>query len=318
MSKLSIVIPVYFNSDTLELLYADLKEKVLKVLTSYEIIMVDDGSNDNSWEVMKKIAAIDDNVVLVKLSRNFGSHAACLAGLSVCTGDCATIKSADLQEPSELLLEMFESWKLGNNVVLAARSDRQESFSQKLFANMYYGMIRRTVAENMPKGGFDCYLLDRKVIEVLKSLDETNSALTMQILWSGFQSSCIYYVRKNREIGKSRWTLYKKVKLVVDSVASFSFFPIRVMSATGIITFFIAIIWGAFVFINKLLGNIQVTGWTTLAIVVLFSNGLIMLMLGILGEYVWRGVNAARNRPVFIMDEYIRKNSDNSYTINRS
>ena len=272
------------------------------------MILVDDGSGDSSWNVMNAIAQIDENTKLLKLSRNFGSHAACLAGLSICTGDCATIKAADLQEPSELILEMLESWQRGNKVVLAVREDREEPMSQKMFANLYYWMVRKFALKTMPKSGFDCYLIDRKVVEVLKLLDESNSAITLQILWAGFQTEEIKYVRKAREVGVSRWTLAKKVKLVVDSLVSFSFIPLRFMSVVGALFSMGAAIWAIVLVICKLLGTIEVAGWTTLIVINLFSSGLIMLTLGILGEYVWRTLDASRKRPVFIVDELIDNN----------
>lgn len=309
MAKLSIIIPVYFNGDTLAVLYKDMADKVLFKLPEYEIVMVDDGSEDNSWSQMEIIAGRDRNVKLVKLSRNFGSHAACLAGLSVCTGDCATIKSADLQEPSELILQMYQSWEKGNKVVLAVRSDRDEGFLQKFFANTYYKLVKKYAISSMPEGGFDCYLIDRKVIEVLKLLDERNSAITLQILWSGFKTDQVYYVRKRRESGHSRWTLSKKIKLVVDSLVSFSFIPIRFMSVIGGLSFIGSIIWGLVILFAKIFGGIDVQGWTTLMIIILLSSGLIMLTLGVLGEYVWRAMDAARNRPAYIIDE--QKTSDN-------
>lgn len=309
MNKISIIIPVYFNADTLEMLYEDMKEKLLCKLPSYEIIMVDDGSKDNSWLVMNKLAKVDENIKLIKLSRNFGSHAACLAGFSMATGDCATIKAADLQEPSEIILDMYKSWEKGNKVVLAVRSDRKESFSQKLFANLYYWMIRKFAMANMPKGGFDCYLIDRKVIEVLKLLDEKNSAITLQILWSGFKTDMIYYVRQKREIGKSRWTLAKKIKLIVDSLMSFSYIPIRFMSILGVLFFGVSIIWSLVLLFGKIFGAIDVEGWTSLMVLMLFSSGIIMLMLGILGEYIWRAFDASRKRPPFIIDEKVDNNS---------
>lgn len=172
MSKISIVVPVYYNSDTLMDLYEDMKAKILGVIGDYELVFVDDGSGDNSWEIMGQIQEMDDNVRCVKLSRNFGEHAALLAGLSVCTGDCAVTKQADLQEDSGLILEMYDSWKKGNKVVLAVRRSRDESKVKVFFANMYYLLIRKFVNKNMPVGGCDCYLIDRKVIEVLQLLDE--------------------------------------------------------------------------------------------------------------------------------------------------
>ena len=202
MSKLSIVVPVYYNADTLELLYEDMQKKVLGKLEEYEIVFVDDGSGDDSWEVMNRLRDRDEHVKCVKLSRNFGEHAALLAGMSASTGDCAVTKQADLQEDSSLILEMYESWKKGNKVVLAVRKERKENPVKVFFANMYYKIIRSMVNKNMPAGGCDCYLVDRKVIEVLERLDEKNSSLTLQVMWVGFKTDMIYFVRQDREIGK--------------------------------------------------------------------------------------------------------------------
>ena len=251
MSKISIIIPVYWNSDTLLALYNDMKEKILHKLGDYEIVMVDDGSGDNSWEIMNQIKDMDSNVKLVKLSRNFGEHAALLAGMHHCTGDCAVTKQADLQEDSTLILEMYESWKRGNKVVLAVRKERKENKVKVFFANMYYAIIRKLVNKNMPSGGCDCYLVDRKVIEVLERLDEKNSSLTLQVMWVGFKTDMIYFVRQDREVGQSRWTLSKKVKLVMDSVMSFSYFPLRFMSGLGIVFNLLAVILLISVIIEK-------------------------------------------------------------------
>lgn len=209
--KLSIVIPVYYNEDNLIPLYEDIYKKIIQVIDyEYEIVMVNDGSKDNSYEVMQELSKKDKNIKIISLSRNFGSHAAILCGLSHCTGDCAVVKAADLQEPTELILDMVKSWKKGSNVVLAVRKDRDEAASQKLFANLYYFIVRKTSLPSMPKGGFDVYLLDRKVIRVLEAFDEKNSALTGQILWSGFKTDIVYYTRLAREVGSSKWTLRKK------------------------------------------------------------------------------------------------------------
>lgn len=303
MSRLSIIVPVYYNSDTLELLYQDMREKILGKLEDYEIIFVDDGSGDNSWEVMNSLRSRYPHIRLVKLSRNFGEHAALLAGLSVCTGDCAVTKQADLQEDSCIILEMYESWKRGNKVVLAVRKERKENPVKVFFANLYYALIRRIVNKNMPVGGCDCYLIDRKVIEVLERLDEKNSSLTLQVLWAGFRTDKIYFVRQDREVGKSRWTLAKKIKLVLDSVMSFSYFPLRFMSGLGVLFNILALILLIDVLVEKITRNTPIAGWASLMCVVLCASGLIMLMLGILGEYVWRALDAARTRPPFIIDE---------------
>ncbi len=302
--KVSLVIPVYYNEDNLLPLYEDIREKFIeKIDYDYEIVMVNDGSGDKSYAVMKELAAKDRHIKIVSLSRNFGSHAAILCGLEKCTGDCAVVKAADLQEPTELIAKMVESWTQGNNVVLAVRQGREESLGQKFFANTYYWMVRKAALANMPEGGFDVYLLDRKVIQVLLALDERNSALTGQILWSGFKTAQIPYTRLAREIGKSKWTLKKKIRLVSDTLFSFSTLPITLVSVVGTVSIFGAVIWALVVFVCKLMGLIPVSGWTTLFIFNLFSFGVIMMTLGILGGYLWRTFDASRNRPTYIVED---------------
>ncbi|MBR6452386.1 MAG: glycosyltransferase family 2 protein [Lachnospiraceae bacterium] len=306
MSKISIVIPVYYNEDTLMLLYEDLKATVLPELGDYELVFVDDGSGDGSYAVMEEIRGLDpSHVTLVKLSRNFGEHAAILAGLSACSGDCAVTKQADLQEDSTLILDMYDSWKRGNKVVLAVREERDEGKVKKFFANLYYAIVRKCIDKSMPKGGFDCYLLDRQVIEVLQMLDEKNSALTLQVLWVGFKSDKIYFHRRDREIGESHYTFAKKFKLAMDSMMSFSYFPIRFMSGVGIVFAALAFLWMIEVVIEYFAVGTPIRGWSTLTCLVLLSTGLILLMLGLIGEYVWRTLDASRNRPPFIVDTVI-------------
>lgn len=302
MSKISIIIPVYYNSDTLMMLYEDMKEKILGKIGDYEIVFVDDGSGDNSWEIMNQIRDMDENVKCIHLSRNFGEHAAIYAGLSNCSGDCAVTKQADLQEDSTLILDMYESWKKGNKVVIAARADRDENAIKKFFANMYYAIVRKVIDPNMPKGGFDCYLLDRQAIEVVERMDEKNSALTLQVLWMGFKSDIIYFHRLDREVGESRWTLSKKIKLVMDSMMSFSYFPIKFMSGLGMVMAFLAFVWIIEVICEFFIVGTPIAGWPSLMCLILFTGGMIMLMLGILGEYLWRTLDASRNRPVFIVE----------------
>ena len=302
--KVSIIIPVYYNEDNLRPLYADLKEKFIeKISYDYEIIMVNDGSKDNSYKVICELAEEDTHIIPISLSRNFGSHAACLCGLSYATGNCAVIKAADLQEPTELILEMVDSWKSGNNVVLACREEREESKTKVGFANLYYWLVRKTSLPTMPKNGFDIYLLDKKVINVIASLDEKNSAITGQILWSGFRTGIVYYKRKAREIGTSKWTLKKKIRLVADTLFSFSTLPIRILEVVGAVSFFIGVIWALVVLIAKITGQIPVSGFTTVFIFNLLSFGITMLSMGILGEYLWRSFDASRKRPPYIIED---------------
>lgn len=302
MSKLSIVVPVYYNEDTLELLYEDMKAKVFGQIPDYELVFVDDGSGDASWAVMNKIARMDERVRCVKLSRNFGEHAAILAGLSVVTGDCAVTKQADLQEDSVLIVDMFKSWQSGHDVVLAVREDREDSFSTKLFAGIYYRLVKRFVDKRMPKGGCDCYLLDRKAIQVLLDMKEKNSSLTLQVLWAGFDTDMIYFHRLERKQGKGRWTIAKKIKLFMDSFISFTYIPIRLMWIIGCLFFLFAVGMGISVIVEYASKGTPIAGWSSLMCVILCASGLVLFTLGLLGEYIWRCFDASRQRPPFIID----------------
>lgn len=303
MSKLSIVVPVYYNEFNLKPLYEDIKKKFIDVIDfDYEIILVDDGSKDKSWNVIQELVALDKNIKAFHLSRNFGSHAAILCGLSHASGDCAVVKAADLQEPTELLLEMYQKWCQGNRVVLAVREGRED---KSIFSELYYWMTRKVALPKMPRHGFDVFLVDRKVIEVLERLDEKNSAITGQILWSGFQTAEIKYLRKEREIGKSRWTLKKKVRLVSDTLFSFSTVPISFITGVGFLSLAGSLLWAVIVLITKITMGIDVEGFTTLFIFQLFSFGVTMMTLGVLGGYLWRTFDASRNRPVYIVEKEI-------------
>ena len=308
MKKISIIVPVYYNQDNLLPLYADLKEKVFDKLkentnTEYELIMVDDGSKDNSYKVMQDLAKIDSNIKIIHLSRNYGEHAAILAGLSQCTGDCAVRKAADLQEPSEMILDMMKKYDEGYKVVLATRADREEPIMQKAFSNLYAFLMRKLALHNMPKGGFDSFLIDRQVIDFLVKMQESNTSLMSQILWAGFETATVPYIRKKREIGKSRWTLSKKIKLVYDSLISFSYFPIKMITNVGFLSFFISVMLLLIIIYKKFVGKIDVEGYTSLIMVMLMAFGIIMLSIGILGEYLWRTYDAARKRPPYIIEK---------------
>lgn len=307
MKKISIVVPVYYNYDNLEPLYYDIKTKLFDELKrmdyDYELVLVDDGSKDNSYDKILSLKSIDNKIKAVKLSRNFGMHSAILAGFSVCTGDLAVIKMADIQEPTELILDMLVEYNNGAEVVLAIRKDRKDSMISKLFSNTYYNIFRKFSGLDMPNGGFDTFLADRKVINVLVSLNEKNTTLMGLVLWSGFKTSKIYFNRLEREIGKSIWTLKKKVKLFEDSIYSFSIFPIKLIAGIGI-TFFIVSFFLIIYFIyEKLANNVPVRGFTTLAILLLFSIGLVLFSLSIIGEYIYRIFDESRKRPPYIISK---------------
>jgi dolichol-phosphate mannosyltransferase len=285
-------------------LYEDLLDRVVRKLSDeVEMVFVDDGSGDDSWAVLQSLAAKDERVKIIHLSRNFGAHAAILCGLTHSSGDCAAVKAADMQEPASIILDMYKSWKRGNHVVLALREARDDGAINDALANLNYWIVRRVAIPNLPKGGFDVYLLDRKVIHVLTDMNETNSVLGGQILWTGFRTGTVSYVRQQRRHGKSRFTFKKKWKLAMDSIFSFTMFPIRVVTGIGAISFVGSLVFAIVVLIKWSLGRIGVPGWTTLSIISLFSFSIIMLTLGLLGGYLWRAFESGRNRPLYIIED---------------
>jgi polyisoprenyl-phosphate glycosyltransferase len=303
-SKLSVVVPVYYNSESLH----ELHSRLLRITDEnpdleIEIVYVDDGSGDDSFNTICSIAAKDSRVVAVKLSRNFGSFIACLAGLTRCNGDCAVIISADLQDPPELIGEMYKKWCEGSKVVMAVRENRQEGFIKTFFANMYYRLFRLFITKEMPPKGFDFVLIDRKVIDVLTSIQEKNTTLMGLILWTGFNRTEIPYTRMKRKHGKSRWTLSKKINYFLDSMMAFSRFPMHVFSMFGILLSLVSLISISYIIFAYLVGWINgVSGWPSLMVVNLFMFGMLFLAFGMLGEYVWRNLEEARKRPLFIID----------------
>ena len=307
MKRLSVVVPVYYNQQTLVDLHAKIseQEQALKGRAELEIVFVDDGSGDDSRKILRSLAAQDPRIRLVFLSRNFGSFTAILAGLHYATGDCIAIISADLQDPPEMIPQMFEKWEGGDKTVMAVRENRKDSWGARLFSKMAYVIIRRMALPTMPEGGFDFVLIDRQVRDVLVRIGERNTSLMGLILWVGFQQSQIPYTRGVRGGGTSRWTFGKKFKYLIDSLLAFSYIPIRFMSGIGVVIGGTGFVYALVLVIMHFFNAVEVPGWTALMVVTLVLFGFLFFSLGIIGEYLWRTLDESRSRPVFIVDETI-------------
>lgn len=305
MKKISIVIPVYYNAlnlaESVPQLLA-LKDK----LSDYEIelIFVDDGSGDTSLQILFDFQSkFPQTIIVVKLARNFGSMAAIQAGLTVSTGDCVGMISADLQDPPELFYEMLEYWVKGNKAVFAIRQDREEPFLQKTFSKVYYFLVRKFALNEYPSGGFDFFLVDRQIVSEINRIQEKNTNLMTLIFWLGFKPIMIPYIRRNRTRGISRWTLAKKIKLFVDTFVAFSFFPIRILSIVGFIVAISSFVYGTYITFYWLFFGIDVKGYVPTMLIMTFTSGVQMTMLGVLGEYLWRTLDEVRRRPNFVIDQ---------------
>jgi dolichol-phosphate mannosyltransferase len=246
-----------------------------------------------------------DTITVASLTRNFGSMGAIQAGLSIATGACVAVIAADLQDPPALLVEMAGHWRRGVKAVLAVRADRQDPFPQKWFSNLYYRLIRRFALPDYPPGGFDFFLIDRQVVGDMNQIREKNTNLMSLIFWLGYRPVLLPYVRRRRERGTSRWTLSKKIKLFIDSFVAFSYVPIRFVSTVGLIFAATAFLYGGYVFLAWLLKDIPVRGFAPIIIVLTFTAGLQITMLGVLGEYLWRTLDETRRRPGFVIDEVV-------------
>jgi glycosyltransferase involved in cell wall biosynthesis len=319
MPKISFVIPCYFNEDNIPVTTTELikNETLFESDVEFEYVFVDDGSKDKTYQALLNFKEKYTNkVLIVKLASNVGSYNAFLAGLNFATGDCVVLLAADLQDPPELIPKMFEYWNKGIKLVIANRENREESFLQKLFSNTYHRLIKRFALNNIPPGGFDLVLFDKQLKDYLVQINEKNTNQVYLLSWLGFDYVNIPYVRKHRDIGKSRWTTKKKIKLFVDSFVSFSYSPIKAITFFGLIFSVLSFLYGIIIIIFKLTGIVPVAGWATIMAAILFIASFQMLASAIIGEYLWRALDASRNRPNFIIDEIHQINSDARKTKN--
>ncbi len=307
MSLISVVVPVYFNAASLPALAARLDCLAAdQPRHNFEFIYVDDGSGDDSFAVIQRLAERDPRVRGVKLARNFGSNTAILAGIAHARGDCVAFVAADLQDPPETLVEMIALWEAGTRVVLAERRDRLgDPWSTRLFAGVFNWLFKKLVFKNISPQGVGFFLVDRLVANVLIQCQEKNAHLIGLILWTGFAYRVVSYERVEREHGRSRWTFAKKVKYFIDAFVAFSYLPLRVASTLGIVLAGGGSLYALLLLILRLAGVVQVEGWTALMVVVLVISGVQLLMLGMIGEYLWRGVDASRQRPIFIVEQVV-------------
>lgn len=308
MPKISYIIPCYFNEKNIPHTINELIlcEKSFENDVDFEYITIDDGSKDNTFEELKKCKTKYPNKIkIIKLSGNYGAHNALLAGMNHASGDCHVILAADLQDPPELVNRMYEFWRKGVKFVIANRSSRYDPMISRLFSSFFHFLFRKIAIKNIPKGGFDLVLFDEKIRKEIVRMDERNTHQIFLMTSLKYEYVNIPYERTKREIGKSKWTFSKKIKLFIDSFVSFSYMPIRLISLTGLIMGFVSIIYALFIIYNKISGLVTVDGWSTIMVVILLVSSFQMIALGILGEYIWRTLDVSRKRPNYVIEEII-------------
>ncbi|MBG30305.1 MAG: glycosyltransferase [Opitutae bacterium] len=301
----SIVVPVFQNERNLESTIPTLLE-LQKKLPGYELelVFVDDGSKDGSHDILMKYHQLNPEMIrVVKLVKNFGQIIAIQAGLANARGDCVGIISADLQDPPEIFQEMIAAWENGHKLVIAERKDRQENFFRVFVSNLYWKIVRIMAVKDYPTGGFDFCLVDRDVVEIVNQVKEKNSHIFVLIFSLGYSYHSIGYVRQKRIGGKSQWTLSKKIQLSIDTLVNFSYVPLRFISYLGLAISFLSCCYGLTVLIFWIFKGNPVEGWTTITILLSGLSGLILLTLGIIGEYLWRLFDTVKDRPIYIIEK---------------
>jgi len=307
--KISFVIPVFRNEGSIVPTYNLLRELLDKLQADYDFVFVNDGSDDGSLTELLQLHNNDRKVKVISFSRNFGQVAAVVAGLKEAAGDAVVVMSADLQEPVALIEDMVSKWQSGNDIVICHRIDREDGIIANTTSRFFYSLMKYA-NPRMPKGGFDFVLIGRKPLEALNQLDERNRFFQGDILWLGFSTVFLPYSRLKRTVGKSQWTLAKKLKYFVDGLLNTSYIPIRLMSLLGMCFSVFGFLYALVIVYNRFINNTPFIGWAPIMITILIVGGLIMFMLGIIGEYVWRTYDETRKRPLYIIKDKFARNEE--------
>ena len=308
MKKVSLVIPMYYEEEVAEECY----NRVTKVLSSlqdytYEIIFINDGSQDKTLEILEEIAKKDSNVKIVSFARNFGHQCAVTAGLQEVTGDAIIIIDADLQDPPELIPDMLKLWENGNEVIYGKRKTRDgESKFKLLTAKMFYKTLNALSDVDIPKDTGDFRLVDKKVVDVINSLPEHNKFLRGLFSWVGFKQTPFEYERKERFAGKTKYPLKKMLKLASDGIISFSTKPLKIVGGLGILSMLLSLLILLYAILSFVFHWHNLTaGWTSLMVTMTFLSGIILISLWMIGEYIARIYDEVKQRPQYIIDKKI-------------
>jgi len=304
MIDLSIIIPVYNEEQNIPVLVNRLRQVVSSLNLKTEMIFVNDGSRDRTIDKVKELASQDSSIKYIDFSRNFGHQVAVSAGLDHCLGEYVVIIDADLQDPPELIHDMFAKMKQGYEVVYARRRSRAgESFMKKYTARMFYRILSSITSIDIPLDTGDFRMVHRKIVDVLKHMPEQQKFLRGQISWAGFHQTFIEYDRDERHAGETGYTYKKMMRFAMDGITSFSNLPLKFATALGFVVSFISFLFALWALYSRFISKSYVPGWTSLMLVVLFIGGVQLVCIGIIGEYISRLSANVRNRPLYIIND---------------
>ncbi len=306
MKKISIIIPAYNEEESLPLLY-DRLNKVISNLESYEfeMLFINDGSKDNTLKIIKELREKDARVSYVDFSRNFGKEVAMIAGLDYAKGDCVIFIDADLQDPPELIPELIKYWEEGYDDVYARRKSRKgETFLKKFTSKMYYKVLQSLTRVEIQKDTGDFRLLDRRCVNALKQLRETQRCSKSMFSWIGYNKKEVLFDRDPRIAGTTKWNYKKLIDLAIDGITSFTTSPLRISTYLSIPTFLALIVYFIYVIIKCITQSVAIQAFQAIILLVLFFAGIQIMLFGIMGEYLGRIFNETKNRPLYFIKEY--------------
>jgi len=310
---ITILVPAYNEEDVLSMLY----ERVSNIINSlanynFEILFVNDGSTDKTLDILKTLREKDNRICYLNLSRNFGKEIAMIAGLDYSKGDAVIIIDADLQDPPELIPEMISYWEQGYDDVYAKRKSRKgETWLKKFTSKMYYKTLQSVTKIQIQKDTGDFRLLDRRCVEALKQFRESQRYTKGLFSWIGYNKKEILYDRDPRAAGKTKWNYKKLVDLSIDGITSFTTAPLRWSAIIGVLISIIGFIYMIAIILKTIIQGVDVPGYASTMVVILFIGGIQLIFLGIIGEYLGRAFYETKNRPIYFVDRYNEEKEDN-------
>jgi dolichol-phosphate mannosyltransferase len=311
---LSVVVPVFDESSVIDVFYKRMKKVVDSLPSScYEIIFIDDGSKDASYQKLVALARFDHNIKVVKFSRNFGHQIAITAGVDIAKGDAVVVIDSDLQDPPEVIIEFIDKWEQGYDVVYGVRKKRKGENKMKLItASIFYRLLRLLITIDVPVDTGDFRLMSRRVVDKFKDLNERDRFVRGLVSWMGYKQIGVQYERDKRYAGKTKYPYKKMIKFAIDGITSFSSVPLKVASWLGYLTSLFAFLYAINIFIQKIMGY-TVKGLATVVIGMLFLGGVQLICLGIIGEYIGRIFTETKQRPMYVIEQiYCAQSADDT------
>ena len=300
---ISIIAPCYNEEETIEPFLRRIEEILAQINESYEIVFINDGSKDNTLNVLLNAKQNFKNIRIINFSRNFGKEAALTAGLDKARGEAAIPIDVDLQDPPELIKELVARWREGYDVVLAKRADRtSDSFAKRVSADLFYKLNGKISNVDIPNNVGDFRLMSKRVVEALKQLPENQRFMKGLFAWVGFKTTVIEYVREKREAGQSSFNGWKLWNFALDGITSFSTLPLRIWLYIGALVSFLSFLYGSFIILKTLIFGVDLPGYASLAVIMLFLGGIQLIGIGILGEYIGRIYSESKRRPSYIIE----------------